>query len=299
MTDWCNYACSYCISPTKRWVYPPTEETVQTKYIPIAKSINNFIQATKVKTNLTLVGGEVCFVNLPLILDSIQTPYLNGIAIVTNFSADKDYWTQLISYGNDRKLRINIVASYHKEQCSDEQGFIEKVLSVKNNIVVKCVLNNDNIEAYKPFLETLINRGVLCRVVIERDLHQHCKILTKENFNYYKSLTETLYKNIKPAYTLTLRDGTKHGYNLSVSILNDMGERCLDTKGFFCDAGMHNLRVNPDGTVSKAVCDFLKQPIGHISNITDYCKEPVLCKVKTFCSLCSQTSISRNKEDLI
>jgi MoaA/NifB/PqqE/SkfB family radical SAM enzyme len=275
MTDWCNYRCEYCYmsNAVKRGKHTP-EDTV----LKVASNLDKIItaQANDRYITLHLIGGEVCYYNLIKVLSEIKSQNLFRVVIATNFSQSIDYWNQLISYFNNRKFivsrtpKLQIISSFHLTQCNPDE-FVNKAIQLKTK--VKCVVNDNNLPSYLPYLSKLLSAGNTVQVTVERDNMNCCSnsIKNPKSKAYIEYLNKDLSRKDKVYYIVTLRDGTKINFYSNIELINSIDIGGLAPEGFRCTAGIDGVRVTPKGDLQRAGCRYCasKFGIGKIGNIFD------------------------------
>lgn len=259
MTDTCNLRCSYCYMYNAVHRNKPT--TPFEDILAYASRIDGIIekQAKGRKVSLHLIGGEpAAFYKLWEVLDKIKSPLLHKIIVATNFTQTEEYWQTLKDYCNKRNIMCQIIASFHLEMV-DADKWIEKAIKLGAN--VKCVMNKDNIEQYKLYLERAKKANLVIEPTIERDDTNSCQVLSKEDKDYIRSLYD--YNNRGIYYLVTTKDNRKYGFKSNIQMINaTIG---FDTEGMMCSAGLSGIRINPNGTVQRAGCRHASiHKIGHI-----------------------------------
>lgn len=287
MTNWCNYRCPYC------YMSKDVEKThTQTPYeniLKIARNIDKIIPEGRA-TELHLIGGEVCWYNLIEVLDQIKSKDLYRVIVATNFSAPLEYWQNLRKYCQSRRIQLLIIASFHLTQC-DRDEFVEKAIAI--HAKVKCVVNNKNIEEYKPYFERLKNTGCRIQPTVERDSFNSAKPLDVQNLEYVDKLNKDLEKNNIPYYKITLKDGSVKWFYSNISLINSIdlddgtGEKGFDGENFYCTAGLDGARINYDGKLYRAGCGFCGNKQLSLGDMItgEICERPkygVICKSRLY-----------------
>lgn len=269
MTDWCNYRCSYCYMAN---AVAKGKHTSQETVEQIASKIDKLIEIQakdKDYIELHLIGGEVCYYDLISVLDKIKSKIVQVI-VATNFSRSIDYWKGLKQYCESRGIVLNIIASFHLEQC-DPKEYMAKAIQM--NAKIKAVVNDNNLELYKPYFETALKFGLIVQCTVERDSMNSCEtsITNPKSQAYVDFLNKDQSKKAKPYYIVTLADNTQHVFYSNIELINSIDVGGLDTEGFLCTAGLDGIRITQNGTLQRAGCRFCasKFGAGKIGNILD------------------------------
>lgn len=295
MTDLCPYACSYCymsnaVAKAKALKSSPKQEDINKIASQFDKVIEKFA-SPKDAIQLHLIGGEPSIYNLIELLEQVKSPQLRYVNIASNLYRDKEYWRELYLYSKERGLDFGVSASFHLEALDTEKKrneYIDKILEVPK-IQCKAVVNNDNLQIYKPYFERLIENQRSIEITLERDSTNKCCKLSEENQEfvdyvrrYQYKLREEKIKGYLPYYTVTLKDGKQIGYSSNIALINSIEEGALDPTGFTCTAGLHNIRVEKDGSLKRSACRLCSMyyKLGSIFDL-DNIKKPedeVICK---------------------
>ena len=276
MTDWCPYKCSYCymskaVEAAKAKEDNPTQEYVE----QIASNLDDYVNShadPNALVRLHLIGGEPSIFNLVALLEKVER--VKYISLATNFYRDLDYWVELKDYCIKRQIQLGIAASFHLEMLkTDKQrwDFCHKLLAVKGQL--KAVLDNDNIEEYKPYFQFVMDNDLGLEITLTRDGENRGCTLTPENQEYVDQLRDYQYKrrtrrHLKPYFITHHYNGDVNYYSSNISLLNNTKEGILDYSGFYCNAGENNVRINQQGELLRSACR-LCSGVMKIGNILD------------------------------
>ena len=258
MTEFCPYSCSYCymsnaVEKARVKKDNPTQELCE----EIASKIDKYT-STRAKPeqiiHLHLIGGEVAIFDLISILNKIKR--LNKLSIATNLYRPLEYWQKLKDYCKSRGFGPGISASFHLGML-DEKGrknFCDKVLAL--HCQVKAIVNNDNIQEYKPYFDMFMEHKIPIEITFERDNENRGCKLTEENQKYIDIIRDYQYKlrGGKPYYIAHLKDGRTFEYSSNIALLNNTYDGILNFSGFYCNAGENNLRINQKGEMLRSAC---------------------------------------------
>ena len=304
MTNWCNYRCSYCYmskSVSETITNTPTEQLLK-----IAGELDNIIEKQANGRNITLhlIGGEVGYFDLIKILDCIKSKQLSQVIIATNFSSSIKYWYKLLQYCNNRNCWLNIIASLHIEQCNIED-FIKKVKIMGKHARIKCVINDNNVKQYKEIFSNL--KGIIIQPTLERNSDNENSSISKETKEYIDYLNSKLDKSIVPYYYVITKSGKKIPFYSNIEMINNVEGGGFDPEGFECTAGLDGVRIDVDGSLRRAGCQWCGKKENWLGNLItgEYTlpSEPIICnttidhkylgKRHKFCTAFGNTSCKR------
>ena len=294
MTHLCPYACSYCymsnaVEKAKMCKDNPTQEKVE----EIASHFDEMLSKLadeKDEVQLHLIGGEPSIFDLIKVIEKIKDKRLRYISVASNIYRDYSYWEKLITYCKLRGIDIGVSASFHLEQLDAKEKrdeYANKVIGLK--LQCKAVVNNENIKDYKPYFDRFMEANRAIEITLERNNKNECCKLSEENQKYIDSIREYQYnrkqsnKTYLPYYTVTLKNGRKIGYSSNIALINSIKEGALDPSGFYCTAGLHNIRIDLKGNLTRSACRLCSMyfKMGNILK-GDYEKpdEMVICKCR-------------------
>lgn len=304
MTNWCNYRCSYCYmskSVSETITNTPTEQLLK-----IAGELDNIIEKQANGRNITLhlIGGEVGYFDLIKILDCIKSKQLSQVIIATNFSSSIKYWYKLLQYCNNRNCWLNIIASLHIEQCNIED-FIKKVKIMGKHARIKCVINDNNVKQYKEIFSNL--KGIIIQPTLERNSDNENSSISKETKEYIDYLNSKLDKSIVPYYYVITKSGKRIPFYSNIEMINNVEGGGFDPEGFECTAGLDGVRIDVDGSLRRAGCQWCGKKENWLGNLItgEYTlpSEPIIChttidhkylgKRHKFCTAFGNTSCKR------
>ena len=304
MTNWCNYRCSYCYM--SKSVSETITNTPMEHLLKIASELDNIIKkrANGKYVNLHLIGGEVGYFDLIKILDCIKSRELRCLIIATNFSSDIKYWYKLLQYCNNRNCFLNIIASLHLEQCNIEE-FIKKIKIMGKHARIKCVINDSNVEIYKKYFDNL--KGVVVQPTLERDSSNTNLKVSKETKEYVDYLNSKLDKKLTVYYYITTKSGEKIPFYSNIEMINNIEGGGFDPEGFECTAGLDGVRIEVDGSLRRAGCQWCGKEENWLGNLItgEYTlpTEPIICHTTIdhkflgqrhkFCTAFGNTSMRR------
>lgn len=298
MTEWCNYQCAYCYMADKITTeLSPSQEEIES----VACGINGLINKIERPAHLQLIGGEPSLYNIVKALENIDSEFLKSMIMVTNFSKPYEYYKEIVDYCNSRKIALKFNASFHIEELDKRKGvrpFIEKAIALKKYLSVKVMINEDNKEWYRPYLDKLLFASVpLCCGTV-RDSDNKCiessdilEFVQKYNDGSLKRNKETPYVQCIDVY------GNVHDYYSSTQIMEDI-EGGFKPTGFRCTVGVDCLRILPNGDLRRGGCkQGFKPRLGNVLGEYTIPTEPIICQSERNCSLCYFTDIERVKND--
>lgn len=321
MTDFCPYSCSYCyMSDSVLKAKKLLNEPDQIKLEQIASHFDEMIEKLSdpnEKVQLHFIGGEPTVFDLKNIMSKIKSPRIKVVIIQSNIYRDFSYWSNLISYLRNRNIIVNVPASFHLEMLKTENArkeFLNKVTSF--NMICKAVVNNNNITTYMPYFEELMKHNIEIDISLERGSSNSWEDLTSENQKLVESVrnySKSLYNEKGSFYVVTLKNGRKIKYSSNLALLNAIKDGHLDTNGFYCNAGVHNVRILKNGDMYRAACRLcaLYFKMGNVLDINSYNKitKELICEttVKGFnnefetkyCPCCNNTNMYRVGYDRI
>lgn len=261
MTDYCPYSCSYCymsnaVQAAKAKNDNPSQEFVE----KIASKIDKYLEThakPNVRVELHLIGGEVSIFDLIGLLNQISR--VNRLNIVTNLYRSKEYWAALKQYLDRRGIELRMSASFHLPMLSEEKRleFIEKANLLKAQ--VKAVVNNENLQEYYKYFIKIMELKLPLEITVERKGDNKSVTLSEENQKLIDGIREYQAelmsgKDRKPYYIAHLKDGRILPYTSNISLINNLEEHSLDLTGYFCNAGINNVRINQKGQILRSAC---------------------------------------------
>ena len=304
MTNWCNYRCSYCYM--SKSVSETITNTPIEQLLKIACELDNIIEKQANGRNITLhlIGGEVGYFDLIKILDCIKSKQLSQVIIATNFSSSIKYWYKLLQYCNNRNCWLNIIASLHIEQCNIED-FIKKVKIMGKHARIKCVINDNNVKQYKEIFSNL--KGIIIQPTLERNSVNENSSIAKETKEYIDYLNSKLDKSIVPYYYIITKSGKRIPFYSNIEMINNIEGGGFDPEGFECTAGLDGVRIDIDGSLRRAGCQWCGKKENWLGNLItgEYIlpTEPIIChttidhkylgKRHKFCTAFGNTSCKR------
>lgn len=265
MTHLCPYSCSYCymsnaVEKARVCKDNPTQEKVE----EIASHFDEMLSKLadeKDEIQLHLIGGEPSIYDLVKVIEKIKDKRLKYISVASNIYRDYSYWERLIVYCKARGIDIGVSASFHLEQLNTKEKrdeYANKVIGLK--LQCKAVVNNDNIKDYRPYFDMFMNANVAIEITLERNSKNECCKLSDENQEYidlirtYQFNRKQRNKDYLPYYTVTLKNGRKIGYSSNIALINSINEGALNPSGFYCTAGLHNVRIDLKGNLTRSAC---------------------------------------------
>lgn len=278
MTNWCNYRCHYCYM--SKSVSETITNTSTEQLLKIAGELDNIIEKQANSRNITLhlIGGEVGYFDLIKILDCIKSKQLSQVIIATNFSSSIKYWYKLLQYCNNRNCWLNIIASLHIEQCNIED-FIKKVKIMGKHARIKCVINDNNVKQYKEIFSNL--KGIVIQPTLERNSDNENSSITKETKEYIDYLNSKLDKSIVPYYYVITKSGKRIPFYSNIEMINNIEGGGFDPEGFECTAGLDGVRIDVDGSLRRAGCQWCGKKENWLGNLItgEYTLplEPIIC----------------------
>jgi len=257
----CNYNCSYCF-----------QEHHNLKNIDISRlketslKIKDFILKNEIKS-LTFMGGEISILNLKDLL-FVLNPFRNldiNIEFFTNFSADNNYYLNIINFLNNKNIVFFL--SFHYEKISENiffkkvEDFLKKISNKCNvKIFINVVLDNymfENYDAFYAYFEALKKTyGSLINLRITEKLFSKNK-KTFKRYNFFKFLSKypksIIYFDNYRKKIITFKNGKKV-YKREPKNFKTCGYKCLTA----------HFRLDPENILTTVCCnniivqDFLK-----------------------------------------
>lgn len=298
MTNWCNYQCNYCYMASKRSTeVTPSEEEVE----KIAYKINEMLNEIKRPIHFQFIGGEPCLYDLTKICNIIDSKYVASIITVTNFSRSYDYYKSVIDDCIAKGRNVKFNASFHIEELERRNSideFIEKAIALKKYVTVKVMVDEGNMEIYRPYLDKLLFNKVPMSCGSIRDKNNLCNESPKvleflDRYNYDKSNNI----NSKPYICLEDMDGNVHNYYSNSQVMEAI-EGGFRPDGWKCSAGLDCLAIESDGRLMRAACRMgRKYLLGNLLNYYELPTKPIVCSSDRNCSVCYFTDIERYEDD--
>ena len=188
LTKWCNYRCSYCIQGNKTHDECPKLENTE-YYVEDAKMCRKFLDELNEDfpvsfEKITLVGGEVCFIDLKEVVKELITDRLATLDITTNLSVIKNFvevYKVIATYNKEHNtdIKIHITASFHEEfaildKFIDNYKELNKyaidILGKNASIGLEMVVHDNNLDIAKEFLKRCDEENVnRCRINVKRN----------------------------------------------------------------------------------------------------------------------------------
>ena len=294
MTHLCPYACSYCymsnaVEKAKMCKDNPTQKKVE----EIASHFDEMLSKLadeKDEVQLHLIGGEPSVFDLIKVIAKIKDKRLRYISVASNIYRDYPYWEKLITYCKLREIDIGVSASFHLEQLDTKKKrdeYANKVIGLK--LQCKAVVNNENIKDYKPYFDRFMEANRAIEITLERNNKNECCKLSEENQKYIDLIREYQYsrkqsnKTYLPYYTVTLKNGRKIGYSSNIALINSIKEGALNPSGFYCTAGLHNVRIDLKGNLTRSACRLCSMYFKMGNILKGDCEKPdemVICKCR-------------------
>ena len=292
MTNMCPYSCSYCymskaVAKAKAEHDSPSQEKVE----EIASHFDEMLDklaSPRDSVQMHLIGGEPSIYDLAAVIARVRrVDYLN---FATNLYRPYEYWEKLFSYCKSRGIHYGASASFHLEALDTEakrEEYAEKVIGLK--VQCKAVVNDRNIDIYEPYLRRFMKNMNSIEITIERDGKNACTALSPMHQKFVDEVREYQFarkernsKDYLPYYTATMRNGRKIGYSSNIAFINSLNEGGFDTTGFWCNAGMHNVRIEKDGSMKRSACRLCSMyfKMGNVCDINSYEKPKgeIICK---------------------
>jgi len=314
MTPWCNYHCSYCINAALR------DEIAQEKWIDDdvlinkAKEINKLIKKANHKNlpiKLKIIGGEVTYNNIPKIISEIDN--IRILVVASNFSREIDFFKKLYHYCYKKDIILILSLSYHEENTTFADKFIEICNWCKENNYrepqAAFVITNDF--DFSIIDKLIDNNAKRIKLIRERQMARNETSL--KNSMHLKKLAD--YEKI------VYKESTTFGYKVtfkdkSIKLFNNLHElfNNLDTGGFlpdgiWCDAGCNKIAINYDDSIYYNNCPLLlnrkkgiNKKLGKLGDDIDISDNLLYCNLqsdseKEYCMLCNNISIWKNNND--
>ena len=319
MTNSCPYSCSYCymhdaVEKARICRDDPAQEDAE----EIASHFDEMIEKLSGKGELIqlhIIGGEVSQFDLVRVIGKIRSARLRQIIVATNLYRNEDYWRRLKDYCAGRGIKVKYIASFHLEMLRTEEErkrFIDKAMLL--GAQVKAVVNDSNLKEYLPYFSRLASAGCEIEITVERQKENSCRGLSDENQrivdgirHYQFAIRKEKIQEYRPYYIVTLKDGRKISYSSNIALIDSIKEGALDPTGFWCTAGMHNVRINKSGELLRSACRLCSMYFknGNIRNPESYKKitEPIVCKtteagkdhkyLTKYCTCFNNTSMCR------
>ena len=269
----CNFSCKNCYQELKRLAnkYKVTKELIHS----ISIKINELIESITDNKEITLYpeGGEISLWNITEdILPYITSKKLTNIKIVTNLSAELDWYISLIEYLQRRNIQLRLLVSLHKDQIDINQ-FKHKLLELsKYNIKllkVLIVVDNQNYLEYEPLIKWLIDN----RIKFNLNKKNYDEII---NQNVIDFINKYMNENEVENFTVTFDDN---------SIIKCSGEQLrinmyFKPYGFYCDNNK-NYEILPDGMLKHFGCPMEKENFNILTDdISNYNTNIIKCLMK-------------------
>lgn len=314
MTDLCPYACSYCymsnaVEKAKHCKDNPTQEFVESIASKFNTLYNRLADTSKDEVQLHLIGGEPSLFNLINVLKKVENIPLRYISLASNIYRPASYYQELKEYAKSRGIDFGCSASFHLEQCNPDE-YAKKLIELK--FQCKAVVNKNNISIYKPYFDEFMKHNLAIEITIERDNANKVSEMSDEDLEYitkirkYQFDRKASHSSYLPYYTVTLKNGRKINYSSNIAMINSIIEHKLDCTGFYCDAGLHNVRIEKNGNLKRSACRICSMYFKMGNILKDDYEKPngmIICKCNEagkdgiyqdkFCTAFNNTSMYR------
>jgi len=271
LTGWCNYHCPYCINGTNK--EPNDSWNTNETLINRAIKLNEMLKKNNIKKpiHLSLLGGEVIFLDIKNIISKIDN--ISNLNITTNFSKPIDYFEDLFIWCRNNDIKLFLHCSYHPEAID----FKEKLLKLtywcqshnfstpRGSVVIKP--EDDAEKILKEYYDFGLTKMVAQRMKLISDdsladlTDDNQFAIDKFNINYEKIKT-----NIKKDYKVTFKDGSIAEFKTMSNFLSKLDHNGFVPNGYLCYSGINCIVINWDGQIYRSNCYELnwKQSLGNI-----------------------------------
>jgi len=269
LTGWCNFHCPYCIDRLNK--EEKGKWNTNNLLVNRAKKLNEFIKYNNIKSpiHLSLLGGEVTFLDLKSIISNIDN--ISNINLTTNFSKDVNYFKDLFIWCKNKNIKLFINCSYHEENSNFYSKFIElndwcKLNHFSTPRISRVITEDVDIESWiKPYTDNGINKIMLTR---NKNVYtDEFNLLSTKQLNDSIELAKNYENdNKKPKdYKVTFKDNTVKYFTSISHFLNNLDNDGFIPNGFMCNCGMNGIMVNWDGNIYGSHCFELgNKPLGNI-----------------------------------
>lgn len=204
LTNWCNYACTYCSAKSimvDKWKH---DESIS-KYKLTLEKLKRFDSLFAIQ----LYGGEPSLHPhiKEIIVELKKIDNCKQISIITNLSKSLNFWKDIAMPG------VEICASFHPEYYDNQ--FLDKIKFLNNlkDSYIRVTVNLIDDKKYWPLTLEFINQ--LKEANVDYNLHYLINTpfwknnYTEEFFNTFKSIDSHNYKGKDlNHYTYKFEDGT-------------------------------------------------------------------------------------------
>ena len=305
LTGWCNYHCPYCINGQNK----EKNDTWNDDNILIQRAIkiNEMLKNNNITKpiHLSLLGGEVIFLNIKAIVSKIDN--ISNLNITTNFSKPVNYFKDLFVWCKQRGIKLFLHCSYHPEATN----FKEKLLELSNwcklnhfsvprgSVVIKP--EDDAESILKEYLDFGLTKMVAQRMKLIED--DSLADLTDDNQNVIDKVNieyENIKSNIPKDFKVTFNNGDIAEFKTMSNFLSKLDKNGFIPDNYLCYSGINCIVINWDGQIYRSNCYELnwKKSLGNvdIDNII-LPKEPYICRnTEIRCCLKNGVSVYKIKE---
>ena len=323
MTSWCNYRCPYCIQ-----TYHSKDKPSEADLILRARKINELLLARKkTNINLSLLGGEITFYDLTKIISEFSCG-ISQLVLITNFSQKIEYFKNLYTFCESKKIILNLMCSYHEVGAVFFNKYIDLIkwcVNCEHPLpILSFVYGNDfdlnliNTFSDLPYHLIHFNIKQCADGSIEKLDEAHYALWQQvtglKNNPEYNRLILTLLKKVKAKEVWWSRIKLGNGYSLiyndgSIEHISDMKDiltlspELLYNPIKYCNALQSCMYIADDGTIY--VCSTNVFPLGNIDTIKlkDYLFALTKFRLKSCpvspCPLCHNVNIYDNVKGLL
>ena len=142
---------------------------------------------------------------------------------------------------------------------------------------------------------------------MERNSDNENSSITKETKEYIDYLNSKLDKSIVPYYYVITKSGKRIPFYSNIEMINNIEDGGFDPEGFECTAGLDGVRIDVDGSLRRAGCQWCGKKENWLGNLItgEYTLplEPIIChtiidhkylgKRHKFCTAFGNTSCKR------
>ena len=282
---WCNYRCEYCVQGLQK------DKAIDkdTLFYRAAK-VKEILNDSPKKVNLSLIGGEICCLDLCSVFNALYNEKIEGLHVVTNLSASADYWKKLNNACKEKNIHLHIYSSFHYTQVSFDK-FINKIKELSDNgihIKWSFVVFDDNLKQAESWVEKARSLNVPLPQIKYKREHSGEILVSDAVRDFVKANTDPEGCDI----TVTYDDDTKVTVR-GATELKSLAEQ-LNTKGMFCTHHHVQLNLNEKGELQQGNgrC-FPRIPL---ENYTPDIWNPMIIKCeRDFCGYCNYPHIWRQQ----
>ena len=315
MSKACNYNCSYCFAKSYHdkhtWQEVLSEENIQKKR-QIAKALDayvmgdlqQFCNSKNLDIELNLTGGEPSLLPLRDILGNLKLSAYSRVKFKTNFSQPNQYYIDINKYIKSKGTKLQLGVSYHPEAGVDKEEFIEKLLDLQQatNLIIPCsfVISNDNFDT--EFIEMLKEAGIKLNpqlMVNQKDE----QVEISDRLIHEVMFDQADIKNGETNIILTTTDGNEYEFVNQRQLVSNLENGLFIPKGFYCNTGMYDILIHPNGDVKFGKCRFIREKktfnLLDIHDKVSIPTEPIKCEADACPVPCINCSLSLPPEDLV